>query len=192
MGVCGHEAQALNGLGVDGNVTTPTITLGCVLKNKGLGCGTEGRRIHRAGVCSIPTSKTFGSHHAPIGDSYSVDGLIEDTFSRNAQREGGGEGVVESQGSLPNLRHLELRIHGVNSGRNGTILGLNRRRITHALKFVQEGGDVSLSVLGHQTTRKLAHIDISVTLIIGNIRTGVVLKAFNRTLGGIVNLGFGI
>ena len=63
----------------------------------------------------------FSGPSSPVLHRDRVDGLGEGEFAREREREGGREGVVEGEGGLPHLRHLEVLVDACHGRRHDAI-----------------------------------------------------------------------
>ena len=94
--------------------------------------------IDRTVVHAIEAGEAIDRLYVPVGQAYSVDSLVVDCLCAYAEWEGGREGVVDCEGSLPYLRHLELRIHCRDGGWKGSVLRLDGGRVTELDELVVE------------------------------------------------------
>ena len=123
MGVGRHDAEALGRAHVQGDVAGIGVAEVRVGQHVGRGVGVlVVGRVDRAVVNAVETGEAIHRDHVPVLHRGGVDVLVEHTLDGDGEREGGRERVVHGQGGLPDLRHLELRIHGGKLGRNLAIL----------------------------------------------------------------------
>ena len=120
----GQDVGVLAGVPVVGRIDVPFV--GAV----------EG---HPAGV--VLRDVVVGEHHA-------VDGLVEDVLGADGQREGEREGVVDGEGALPHLRHLEVVVHAGDFARGGGRLRGDAGRILVRVDAVQDVED--RPAVGHE------------------------------------------
>ena len=87
MRVGSHKAQPFNRLGIQRDVSRPSITLAGVLQDKCLRSCTESCRINRTVIYAIVAGKSTHAGNTPVGDAVVMDFLVEDTFHGNGERE---------------------------------------------------------------------------------------------------------
>ena len=184
VSVRSHQAQPLEGLCINLGVERPTIALARIVEHEGVGqclalgvCVLE-VLIEGTVVGAVHTGKATHVLDTPVGDTDGIDGFVEDELSRSSQRERDRNLIVHCNRGLPNLRHLEVRVHGIDSRTGLTVLRRNSRgtdgsRIVnhHTLTIVNHAGHhiavgimcehivVEFGVV-HDVTSKLRHVDL--------------------------------
>jgi len=176
VSICEHEVDTLDGACLDSCTCRPAITLIGVLEDKCLGAGAEVIRIERAVVYAVEASETTHILHAPVGDGYCIDSLVEDTLDGCGEREGSRECIVQCDCRFPDLRHLELGIYCRDGRRNGSVIRRNCSRIAKAYEFVEKGlnGCVALGI-GNEATSESIHGEAHLLCIRG-VDLGLILN----------------
>ncbi len=158
VSISSHDAYPVSRLHVNSNVGSPTVTLAGVLEDESTGIRAEILRIDRAVVCAVETRETTDRRNTPVGQCNSVYCLVEDTLNSYCEWEADRESIIKSERSLPDLRHLEMRVNGRYRRRNSAFIRRDSLRITKRGKFILQGLDGSLAVdISYQTTSELTH-----------------------------------
>ena len=131
MRIGSHQTDPLSGLCRQRGVERPSVTLRGIVEHEGIGqrlacsIGILEVLIEGTVVGTVEAGETAYVLDAPVGDTYTVDGLVVDELSRSGEGERYGDLIVDSDRSLPNLRHLEVGVHGVDRRTGDAILRLD-------------------------------------------------------------------
>ena len=139
VGIGRHDAQALNRTGIEGDGGGPAISLAGISQDKGLGVGPITLRIDGTIVSPVEAGEPTHVRCAPVRNGGRIEGLVEDAFHFDGQREGCREIIVEGERGLPDLRQFELGIHGCDGGRNRAVFRGNGHGITQGLQLLEQG-----------------------------------------------------
>ena len=150
MGVGEHRLEVADGLGLHGVVEGVTPTLTGIGQDIGVvGTIQVVAFILQAVVRTGEMAGDLALVDIPVHEAGAPDGLVEHAFSGHGEREGGRELQVEGEGALPDLRHVEVGIDGVDVG------ALADLAILRGDGGVQTQGLDVLLVIGDQVTTGL-------------------------------------
>ena len=182
MSIGCHQADPLSRLCIEGGVECPTVTLRGIVEYESIGqslavgIGILEVLIEGTVVSTVQTGKAAYVLDAPVGDTNSIDSLVEDGLNRCREGEGCRNLIVDSDRGLPDLRHLEVRVHSIDGRTGDTVLGLDGLRTEVVVDDI-----VTQVVTGHDIASKLRHIGLHTaalargipdTLVLHHVRVG--------------------
>ena len=114
MGIGCHDVEALYRLDIEQHIGSISVAAPCVGEDKGIRIGISVIvRINVAVVRSVELCPAGIVLDIPVLHCDSGHGLVVDELSSDAHRERRRECIVKGEGCLPYLRHLELRVNGI-------------------------------------------------------------------------------
>ena len=178
------DAETADRLGGEGDYADDTVTLVGVGEHIGRGTGVVGvGRIHVTVVGTGPLGPAGVALGVPVNDLRTVDGLVEGAFQGEGEREAHGDLVVDTQGCLPDLRHLEVGIHTVHGALQGALFRGNVHGVLLGIDGVElfenifrSGGELAaVGACGELVQAGVAGLDGAVAVILGG-KHGEVLE----------------
>ena len=191
MVIGGHQAQGLDGTHVQLDAGLPAIAAAGIVEHEGLGGRTEVVGEDGTVVGTVETGETLNGTHAPVADAHIVEHLVVDVFGGHREGERGGQLIVDGNGALPHLRHLEVGVDGRDGRGNRALASLDIGGEAHLDEFLAELGSAVGEAVAAEGAEHLVHaavflLDSSRQVVILGRGTELCLILHHTAVGGQV------